>query len=176
MFWAFPSAVKLFGTHVFFFGSRFGDRDGVSGRDGSADEDENPGLSQTSIPNATPYRVATFTLTTTPFHNMPNATPIGLLPTGTFVRRNGVSKTLADTSQYKDRGQPRFFAGSNWSIEEETQHLRAPRELVGKSSTSSDFRSSSVAGKSESEAILFLTPAMTRCEAGMCSDACKKSA
>ena len=30
----------------------FGDRDGVKGRDGCADEDENPGLSQTSDPAA----------------------------------------------------------------------------------------------------------------------------
>ena len=37
---------------TFFFGSRFGDRDGVEGRDGCADEDENPGLSQTSDPAA----------------------------------------------------------------------------------------------------------------------------
>ena len=36
------------GTHVFFFWSHFGDRNGVQGRDGCAEEDENPGLSQTS--------------------------------------------------------------------------------------------------------------------------------
>ena len=35
-----------------FFGARFGDRNGVKGRDGCADEDENPGLSQTSDPAA----------------------------------------------------------------------------------------------------------------------------
>ena len=37
--------VKRSGTHAF-FGSRFGDRDGVKGHDGCADEDENFGLSQ----------------------------------------------------------------------------------------------------------------------------------
>ena len=37
---------------TFFFGSPFGDRDGVQSRDGCADEDENPGLSQTSDPAA----------------------------------------------------------------------------------------------------------------------------
>ena len=42
------------------------------------------------IPNATPFRVATFTRTTLPFHEMPNATPIGLFPTGTLVRKKGV--------------------------------------------------------------------------------------
>ena len=36
-------------THAFFW-SHFGDRDGVQGSEGCADEDENPGLSQTSDP------------------------------------------------------------------------------------------------------------------------------
>ena len=45
------------------------------------------------ILNATPLRAATFTRTTPPLHKMPNATPIGLLPTGTINRKNGVSNS-----------------------------------------------------------------------------------
>ena len=42
------------------------------------------------IPNATPFRVATFTRTTPPFHKMPNTTPLGRLPTGTIIWKIGV--------------------------------------------------------------------------------------
>ena len=38
-----------------------------------------------------PFGVATFTRTTPPFHKMPNATLIGLLPTGTIGRKKGVT-------------------------------------------------------------------------------------
>ena len=33
---------------------------------------------------------ATFTRKTAPFHKIPNATPIGLFPTATFVKKKGV--------------------------------------------------------------------------------------
>ena len=42
------------------------------------------------IPNATPFRVATYTPTTLPFQKMPNAMPIGLFPTSTLVRKKEV--------------------------------------------------------------------------------------
>ena len=46
------------------------------------------------IPDATPFRVATFTRTTLPIHKMPNATPIGLFPTGTLVRKKEVRLSI----------------------------------------------------------------------------------
>ena len=42
------------------------------------------------IPNAAPFRVATFTRATPSFQKMPNATPIGLFPTGTINKKNRV--------------------------------------------------------------------------------------
>ena len=82
----------------------------IEGRDGCADEDENPGLSQTSDPAAswlyvksqTPraLRVATFTRRTPPFHRSPNTTPIGLLHTDAIGRKKGVSRNIVWNIQW----------------------------------------------------------------------------
>ena len=89
-----------------FFGSQFGDRDAVKGRDGCADvfgcwmatigcttqSHVHHGATR-EIKTATRFRVATFTRTILPFHKMPNTTPIGLFPTTTINRKNGVTKS-----------------------------------------------------------------------------------
>ena len=72
----------------------------VWGRDGCAERRRKPRLEpdvrssriviEHEIPNATPFRVATFTRTILPFHKMPNTTPIGLFPTTTLNRKKGV--------------------------------------------------------------------------------------
>ena len=87
------------GTHAFFW-SHFGDRDGVWGSRRLCGRRRKPRLEPDvrsnrfvivrEISNGTPFRVATFTRATPPFHEMPNTSPIGLFPTGTINRKNGV--------------------------------------------------------------------------------------
>ena len=80
---------------TFFFGARFGEGSRrLCGRRRRPRVEPDVRSSRfvivRDIPNATPFRVATFTWTTLPMHRMPNATPIGLFPTGTLVRKKEV--------------------------------------------------------------------------------------
>ena len=56
-------------------------------------------LRDCEIPNGTPFRVATFTRKTPPFHKMPKTTPNGLLPTGTINRKKGVHNPHGSIAQ-----------------------------------------------------------------------------
>ena len=48
---------------------------------------------------ATRFRIATITRKTPPFHKIPNATPIGLFPTSTLVRKKGGPEANRRTTQ-----------------------------------------------------------------------------